>query len=191
GESAATGILQAFALACGFLFVTLYHGLLGGPQALLFGTFLGITDRQVLLLAAVGAAVLAALALIGRPLLFATLDPEVAAARGVPVRWLGAAFLLLLGAATAEAGQITGSLLVFALLVIPAATAQQLTARPGTGLLLAVLLGLAAAWTGLFAAYYWPYPLGFLVTTVAFAGYLLALARRALAGPARTTEVTA
>ncbi|MBV6697760.1 metal ABC transporter permease [Kitasatospora aureofaciens] len=190
-ESAATGILQAFALGCGFLFVTLYHGLLGGPQALLFGTFLGITDQQVLLLAAVGAAVLAVLALIGRPLLFATLDPEVAAARGVPVRWLSAGFLLLLGAATAEAGQITGSLLVFALLVIPAATAQQLTARPVRGVLLAVLIGLAASWLGLFAAYYWPYPLGFLVTTVAFTGYLLAHAVRAAGRFSRTAAVPA
>ncbi|MFC5666028.1 metal ABC transporter permease [Kitasatospora misakiensis] len=187
-ESAATGTLQAFALACGFLFVTLYRGTLGGPQALLFGTFLGITDDQVRLLAAVGAAVLAVLALIGRPLLFATLDPEVAAARGVPVRLLGGGFLLLLGAATAEAGQITGSLLVFALLVIPAATAQVLTARPLLGLLLAVLLGLAASWLGLIAAYYHPYPLGFFVTTFAFTGYLLAHAGRALrtaAGRAR------
>ncbi|MFJ4674330.1 metal ABC transporter permease [Kitasatospora sp. NPDC088783] len=179
-ESAATGTVQSSALACGFLFVTLYKGLLGGPQALLFGTFLGITTGQVVLLTAVGAAVLLALALIARPLLFATLDPDVAAARGVPVRLLGAAFLLLLGTATAEAGQITGSLLVFALLVMPAATAQVLTARPALGLLLSALIGLAACWLGLFAAYYQPYPLGFFVTTFAFAGYLLAHLGRAL-----------
>ncbi|MFF1871074.1 metal ABC transporter permease [Kitasatospora herbaricolor] len=179
-ESAATGTLQAFALACGFLFVTLYRGTLGGPQALLFGTFLGITDGQVVLLAVVGASVLALLALVGRPLLFATLDPAVAAARGVPVRLLGVGFLLLLGAATAEAGQITGSLLVFALLVIPAATAQVLTARPALGLLLAILLGLTASWLGLTAAFYRPYPLGFFVTTFALTGYLLAHAARAL-----------
>ncbi|MFI8460933.1 metal ABC transporter permease [Kitasatospora sp. NPDC085464] len=188
-ESAATGTVQAFALACGFLFVTLYKGLLGGPQALLFGTFLGITTGQVTLLAAVGAAVLAVLALIGRPLLFASLDPQVAVARGVPVRLLGAGFLVLLGAAAAEASQITGSLLVFALLVMPAATAQVLTARPVLGLVLGVLLGLAACWLGLIAAYYQPYPLGFFVTTFAFCGYLLAHLARAVStalGRART-----
>ncbi|MGW4813342.1 metal ABC transporter permease [Kitasatospora cineracea] len=179
-ESAATGTVQALALACGFLFVTLYKGLLGGSQALLFGTFLGITTGQVVLLAAAGGLVLAVLALVGRPLLFASLDPDVAAARGVPVRLLGTAFLLLLGAATAEAGQITGSLLVFALLVVPAATARQLTARPALGLALAVLLGLTACWLGLLTAYYQPYPLGFCVTTFAFAGYLLAHLARAL-----------
>ncbi|MFJ1753304.1 metal ABC transporter permease [Kitasatospora sp. NPDC088134] len=184
-ESAATGTVQAFALACGFLFVTLYKGLLGGPQALLFGTFLGITDGQVAVLAAVGTAVLAVLAAVGRPLLFASLDPEVAAARGVPVRLLGAGFLLLLGAAAAEASQITGSLLVFALLVMPAATARQLTARPALGLLLGVAIGLAACWLGLVAAYYRPYPLGFFVTSFAFAGYLLAHLARAVLGRVR------
>ncbi|MFF2076158.1 metal ABC transporter permease [Kitasatospora sp. NPDC058162] len=173
-ESAVTGTVQAFALACGFLFISLYKGLLEGPTALLFGDFLGITTGQVVTLAMVGAVVLAVLAVIGRPLLFASIDPEVAAGRGVPVRLLGTVYLVLLGAATAEASQITGTLLVFALMVIPAAAAQQLTARPGRSLLLAVLLGLGACWAGLIAAYYQPYPLGFFVTGFAFAGYLLA-----------------
>jgi zinc/manganese transport system permease protein len=173
-ESAVTGTVQAFALACGYLFISLYKGLLEGPTALLFGDFLGITTDQVTILAIVAAVVLVVLALIGRPLLFASVDPEVAAGRGVPVRLLGTVFLVLLGAATAEASQITGTLLVFALLVVPAATAQQLTARPGLSLLLAALIGLAACWAGLIAAYYQPYPLGFFVTSFAFAGYVLA-----------------
>ncbi len=180
-ESAATGVVQAFLLACGFLFIALYKGLLSGPESILFGSFLGITTGQVLLLALVGLAVLAVLVVIGRPLLFASVDPQVAAARGVPVRLLSTLFLLLLGAATAEAAQITGSLLVFALLVLPAATAQVLTARPALSLLLTLLLGFGATWAGLIAAWYWPYPLGFFVTSFAFAGYLLAHAARLLA----------
>jgi zinc/manganese transport system permease protein len=179
-SSALTGTVQAFLLGCGFLFTALYRGLLEGPQSILFGTFLGITSTQVTVLAVAGAVVLAVLALIGRPLLFASVDPQVAAGRGVPVRVLSAIFLALLGAATAEASQITGTLLVFALMVIPAATAQALSARPASSLALAVLLALAATWLGLTAAYYSPYPLGFTVTTVAFAGYLLALGRRVL-----------
>ncbi|WP_369185596.1 metal ABC transporter permease [Streptomyces sp. Y1] len=179
-ESAVTGTVQAFALACGYLFISLYKGLLEGPTALLFGSFLGITTGQVTLLAIVGAVLLAVLALIGRPLLFATVDPEVAAGRGVPVRLLSTVFLVLLGAATAEASQITGTLLVFALMVIPAATAQQLTARPGRSLALAVLIGFASCWLGLIAAYYQPYPLGFFVTTIAFTGYVLAHLGRAV-----------
>lgn len=174
-ESALTGTVQAFLLACGYLFTALYKGLLEGPQTILFGTFLGITTTQVTVLLGVGVAVLTVLALIGRPLLFASVDPRVAAGRGVPVRALSIAFLVVLGAATAEASQITGTLLVFALMVIPAATAQTLTARPVASLLLAVVLALAATWAGLIAAYYSPYPLGFFVTSFAFAGYVLAL----------------
>jgi len=173
-ESAVTGTVQTFLLACGFLFVALYHGFLNGINALLFGTFLGITDGQVLLLLIVTLAVLAVLALIGRPLLFASIDPTVAAARGIPVRALSTGFLILLGAATAEASQITGTLLVFALLVMPAATAQTLTARPATSLVLSVLIALAVTWLGLGVAYFSVYPIGFFVSTLAFAGYLAA-----------------
>jgi zinc/manganese transport system permease protein len=194
-ESALTGTLQAFALACGLLFVALYKGFLDGFTALLFGSFLGITQGQVFLLAGVAVVVLGVLAVIGRPLLFASVDPEVAAARGVPVRALSAAFLVLLGAAVAEASQITGALLVFALLVMPAATAQRVTARPMLSLLLTVAIGAAVTWAGLVAAYYSPYPIGFYVTTFAFAAYLAAhllsgLAAKA-AGPSRRPSAPA
>ncbi|MEY9844720.1 metal ABC transporter permease [Streptacidiphilus sp. MAP5-3] len=183
-ESAATGTVQAFLLACGYLFMALYKGLLEGPQALLFGNFTGITTGQVTTLAVAGVVVLGVLAVIGRPLLFASVDPQVAAARGVPVRALSVAFLVLLGAATAEAAQITGALLVFALMVLPAATAQVLTARPGLSLLLTVVIGFGVTWLGLFAGWYWNYPLGFFVTTFAFALFLLAHGVRALAAAA-------
>ncbi len=140
------GTTQAFALACGFLFVTLYAGNLSGVDGLLFGSFLGITSAQIVVLA-IGAAVsLVALAIVGRPLLFASIDPEVAAGRGVPVAALSVAFLVLLGVAAAETSQITGSLLVFALLVLPAATAQTISARPGLSLALSVAIALAVTW---------------------------------------------
>jgi zinc/manganese transport system permease protein len=178
-ESALTGVVQAFTLSCGMLFVALSNTFLSGVNALLFGSFLGITDGDVLALAIVAALVLAATAVIGRPLLFASVDPVVAAARGVPVRVLGAVFLVLLGAAAAEVSQITGSLLVFALLVMPAATAQVLTARPALSLLITVLIGLLVTWVALAVAYFTPYPIGFYVTSFAFAAYLAAhLARR-------------
>jgi zinc/manganese transport system permease protein len=171
-ESAGIGVVQAAALASGFLFVTLYKGFLNGVNALLFGSFLGITSTQVVVLLVVGAAALLALAAVGRPLLFASVDPDVAAARGVPVRALSVLFLVLLGLTTAEVSQITGTLLVFALLVMPAATAQLLTARPALGLVLTVAIGLVVTWLGLAAAYFTPYPIGFYVTTFGFAGYV-------------------
>jgi len=172
-ESAATGVVQAFALGLGFLFATLYRGLSDGVFALLFGTFLGVTDEQVLILFGVAVVVLGVLAVIGRPLLFASIDPAVAQAKGVAVRALSAIFLVLLGVAVAAASQITGSLLVFALLVMPAASAQAVTARPVLSLILSVVIGVAVTWLGLGVAYYSPYPIGFYVTTFAFAVFVL------------------
>jgi len=173
-ESAATGTVQALGLGLGFLFVSLYGGLLNGVSALLFGTFLGITDHQVLTLVVVAVAALGALAAGGRPLLFASVDADVAQAAGVPVRALSLGFLLLLGLAVAATSQITGALLVFALLVAPAAAAQRLTARPLRGLLLSVGLGLVVTWLGLALAYFSVYPAGFYITTLAFVAYVAA-----------------
>jgi len=178
-ESAVIGTVQAFALACGFLFVSLYRGNLNGINALLFGNFLGITGAQVVTIAALSAAALATLAVVGRPLLFASVDPDVAAARAVPVRALSTAFLVLLGIAAAAASQITGSLLVFALLVLPPATAQRLTTRPGRAAALSVAIALAVTWLGLAAGFYSTYPIGFFVTSIAFAAFVAANAARA------------
>ncbi len=178
-ESAAIGTLQAFGLGLGFLFVSLYSGQLASLESLLFGTFLGITAGQVQTLLWIAVAALAALAAIGRPLLFASVDGAVARAAGVPTRLLALAFLLLLGLAVAATAEITGALLVFALLVTPAATAQQITARPGPGLALSVALALAVAWVGLGIAYFSPYPVGFWVTSLSFGLYVLV---RLLAG---------
>ena len=175
-QSAVIGTVQTFALAAGMLFVALYKGFLGGTTALLFGSVLGITAGQVAVLAVVAAATLTALAVLGRPLLFASIDTDVARAHGVPVRTLDTAFLLLLGASAAEVSQITGALLVFALLVLPPATAQLLTARPGRSLVLSVALALASVWAGLFVAYYSAYPIGFWLTSIAFGLYVLGYA---------------
>jgi len=177
-ESAGIGVVQAFALASGLLFVSLYRGFLNGINALLFGSFLGITEGQVLVLLVVGVTALAALALVGRPLLFASIDPDVAAARGVRVRALSVLFLVLLGLTVAEVSQITGTLLVFALLVMPPATAQLLSARPAVGMAITVVVGLVVTWVGLAVAYFTPYPIGFFVTTFAFAAYVAAAALR-------------
>ena len=194
-ESSLIGVLQAYALACGLLFVSLYKGFLGGLNGLLFGNFLGITDSQVITLAVLAVIALAVMAIIGRPLLFASIDGDVAAARGVPTRLLSTVFLLLLAITTAEVSQITGALLVFALLVMPPAAAQRLTAAPGLSIVLAVILGLLVTWLGLGVAYFSVYPIGFYVTSFGFAAYLLAIgwqaARQARGRRARLAAVTA
>jgi zinc/manganese transport system permease protein len=172
-ESAAIGSLQALALALGFLFVSLYHGVLNSLDSLLFGTFLGITSRQVTVLFGVAAATVVLVAAAARPLFFASVDADVARAGGVPVRLLSFGFLLVLGLSVAETSQITGALLVFALLVTPAATAHQLTSRPGLGIALSVAIALAVTWLGLALAYFSIYPVGFYVTSLSFAVYVL------------------
>ena len=192
-ESAAIGSIQALALGLGFLFVSLYHGLLTGLDSLLFGTFLGITETQVLALLVVAAVSLLLLVLAARPLLFASVDADVARASGVPTRLLGLGFLLVLGLSVAETSQITGALLVFALLVTPAATARELTLRPLLGVALSVTIALAVTWLGLALAYFSIYPVGFYVTTLSFGLYVVVhLARRARRrrGALRLVEAT-
>jgi zinc/manganese transport system permease protein len=180
-ESAVIGTVQAFALACGALFVSLYGGFLNSLTGLLFGTFLGVSDEQVATLLVVGGVALAGLGVIARPLLFATVDPDVAHARGVPARVLSTMFLVLLGVGAAEVSQVTGALLVFALLVMPAAAAQQLTARPACSFGLTIAFGLVSVWLGLGFAYFSIYPVGFFVTTAGFSCFALASGWRAVA----------
>jgi zinc/manganese transport system permease protein len=178
-ESAAIGTIQAFLLALGFLFVSLYKGLLVGVYGILFGTFLGITREQAVLLLAIAILALGALAVIGRPLLYVSVDEPAAAAAGVPVRALSIGFLVVLGLAIASTALITGALLVFALLVMPAAAATQLVARPGPAMVVSTALALVIVWSGLTISYFTDLPIGFLVTAVGFVIYLAArLARR-------------
>jgi zinc/manganese transport system permease protein len=172
-ETALIGTVQTVGLAAGFLFLSLNHAVLTGTETLLFGTFLGVSRGQVLALLVVALVALALFVLLGRRLLFATLDAEVARARGVPVAALDAGFLLILGLAVAATSQITGALLVFALLVAPPAAAQLITLRPLPGLTLSIVFALLIVWLGVGVAYFSPYPVGFFITTFAFGLYLL------------------
>ena len=180
-ETATIATVQTLGLAAGFLFLSLGNSVLGGTETLLFGTFLGVSRGQVLALLIVALTAIALTALAARPLLLETIDPEAARARGLPVKALDTGFLLLLAAAVAATTQITGALLVFALLVAPAAAAQQVTMRPGLGLALSVAFALLITWLGLGIAYFSIYPVGFYVTSIAFAIYLAARLARAVA----------
>ena len=180
-ESAVIGTVQVVGFALGFLFLSLYGGVLEDLESLLFGSFLGITATQVVVLLGIAVATLAFFAVAGRPLLFASIDDLVARAEGVPVRLLEVAFLLVLGLAVAATAQITGVLLVFALLVAPAAAAQRFTTRIGLGIVLSVAIALLVTWSGLALSYYTDYSVGFFVTSFAFAIYLVARVSSALA----------
>jgi zinc/manganese transport system permease protein len=177
GRDIAIGTVFAWVLGLGVLFLSLYTSARSAASgvvgiSVLFGSMLSLQPDQTAWAIVAGLAVSAVMVAICRPLLFASLDPDVAATRGVPVGLLGLVFLVLLGATVAEAVQAVGALLIFALLVTPAATAQNLTARPYAGIVLAAALAVAFVWTGLFLAFYLPYPVSFFITALAFFTYL-------------------
>jgi zinc/manganese transport system permease protein len=156
GRDIEIGMVLSFALGLGVLFLSIY--IQNGANAnagvgVLFGSILTVTRRDVIITLITGSATLLILAFLFRPLLFASVDPEVAQARGVPVRLLSIVFLLLLAVATAEAVLVIGVLLVFALLIAPAASAEHLTHRPLTAIILSVILGLTFTWGGLILAF--------------------------------------
>jgi zinc/manganese transport system permease protein len=117
-----------------------------------------------------------------RPLLFASVDEDAAEARGVPVGALSVAFLILLALAVSQAVQVVGVLLIFALLVTPAAIAQQLVSRPAAAILASAALAVLFTWGGLAVAFWQPYPVSFFITTFAFASYVAVRFARTL-GP--------
>ena len=143
--------------------------------ALLFGNVLGVDHATLGVLAILGALCLAGLAAISRPLLFATLQPDLAEARGVGLRLVSVLFLAVVALATAACAQIVGVLLVFSLLVGPAATAQRLTPEVGRGLALSVALALAEAWLGIALAWWTDWPASFWITALSGAAFLLAV----------------
>jgi zinc/manganese transport system permease protein len=179
-ESAVVGSILAFSLGLGLLFFRLYAGSIQAVYAFLFGTILGISDRDVAATVVTTVVCLFGLATIARPLVFASVDPDVAEARGVPVRAISIGFLLVAALAVAVTVQIVGTLLIFALLVAPGACALQLTARPSRGLGLTIVFSLLFTWTGLAVAYFTIYPVGFFITTLAFAAYVLIRGAKAL-----------
>lgn len=155
------GSVFVWMLGLGVLFLSLYatrrSGVAGANGAagvgVLFGSIFGLSPGDVALLVTTGCAVLAAMVAAGRPMLFATIDPRVAAARGVPVRFLGVAFLGVVGVTVAASTITVGALPLLGLLAAPGAAAARLTVRPSRGVALSVALALAAVWLGLVAAY--------------------------------------
>ena len=173
-RDSAIGAVLAFGLGIGVLFLSLYHGYATQATNLLFGSIVGVSSRQLLELAIVALIVMAGIAVLYRPLLFSSVDPEVAAARGVPLRALSVAIFLLLALTTAEAIQVVGVLLVLTLVITPAAAAQRLTARPGVALVLSILIALAATEGGILLSLAQPWPTSFFISAISFSVYVAA-----------------
>jgi zinc/manganese transport system permease protein len=171
-RDSAIGAVLAFGLGVGVLFLSLYHGYATEATNLLFGSIVGVSDNQLLTLAIVGAIVVLGVAALYRPLLFSSVDPEVAAARGVPLRALSVAMFLLLALTTAEAIQVVGVLLVLTLVITPAAAAQRMTVRPGVAMLLSVVIALVATEGGILLSLEKSWPTSFFISAISFAVYL-------------------
>ncbi len=179
-RDAVVGVVMAFGLGLGVLFLTLYPRYATEAFAILFGTITGVSHDDVLLLVVIGVITLVALGIVYRPLMFATVDPDVAEARGVPVGALAIVFLLIMAAAVAEAVQVVGVLLILTLLITPGATAERLTARPGRATVYSVAIALFCTVGGILAALVTNAPVSFYVTSLSFAAYLIA---RFVVGP--------
>ncbi len=173
----AIGMMLSLALGLGLLFLHFYTTYASQAAALLFGNVLGVDRRALVTLLALAAFSLTALAVIARPLIFLSLQPEFAEAKGVPVQFVGTAFLMIVAVAVAEAAQIVGVLLVFTLMVGPAAAALSLTRQLRTAAALSVALALLDAWGGLTLAYYTDWPASFWITLLSGLIYAASLWR--------------
>ena len=165
GRDVTIGMVLSLSLGFGLLFLSLTTGHATAATTLLFGNVLAVTPAMLGTLAALGVITLAALAFISRPLIFVTLQPELAEAKGVSARLIGTLFLALVALATAQSIQIVGVLLVFTLMVGPPAAAQLLT-RLGGGIALSAGLALAQAWLGILIAFYTNWPTSFWITAL-------------------------
>lgn len=167
------GVLMPFGLGLGILFLALYPGRSGNKFGLLTGQIVAVDFPQLGLLVAICLAVLVVLLVVWRPLAFASIDGEVAAARGVPTRALGLVFMLLLGLTVAVSVQVIGALLVLALLVTPAAAALRVSSSPILVPVLSMSFGLVSAVGGILLAIGTPLPISPFITTISFAIYLV------------------
>ena len=178
GRDVAIGTVLAWVLGLGVLFLSLFTTQVSGKGTgfsgvtVLFGNILGISTDQTQTIVLISGLAILALLLIARPLLFASLDPDVAAAQGVPVRLLGLGFMVLLAVTVSEATLAVGALLVFALLLLPAAIAHQVTSRPSAALALAAGLAVAMTWLGIAIGFYTGYPSSVCISLLAFASYV-------------------
>ncbi|MCQ1999197.1 metal ABC transporter permease [Arthrobacter zhaoxinii] len=185
------GVIMPFGLGLGILFLGLYEGRSANKFGLLTGQIVAVDTVQLNLLAGVAAVVVAALLFIWRPLTFASADPDLAEARGVPVRVLSIVFMFLLGLAVALSIQVVGALLVLSLLITPAAAALLVTSSPRLVVFLSVLFALASSVGGILLALGGRIPISPYVTTVSFAIYLVCRVIRRMRGGHRRRELSA
>lgn len=166
------GIFLTLALSFGILFLFLYKGYAEQAYSILFGTILGINKQDVFITILFAILTFSVLLFLFRPLLFSSFDPEVAKARGIPVKLLSILFLIIVAITVSISVQVVGVLLIFTLLVGPAATAMRITKNPYLTIGLAIALGIAYCWLGIFIAAETNLPVSFFIATLSFVIYI-------------------
>ncbi len=183
GRDVEIGMILSFTLGLGVLFLKLYTTSASEAVGILFGSIFSVTFFDLALSIITGVLSIFILIFLYRPLLFASIDPEVASARGVPVQLLSVVFMVLLAVTVAQAVLVVGVLLVFALLIVPAATALHFTNRPYSTIFLSICLGLFFTWGGLFLSLFFHGPVSFFIAGLASLFYLLIVPLRHMVSP--------
>ena len=167
------GIILAFSLGLGALFLHVFNSYAGQANVILFGSLLGVSSQALKMMAVLVVVCLLFLGVISRPLLFASLEPELAEAKGVSLTGLSIAILVIMAVAVTLASQVVGILLVFTLLIGPAAVAVQWTQKFWSGLLLSILISMVVVWLGLLLAYFADWPVSFWISSIILILYLV------------------
>lgn len=171
------GIILSFCLGLGTLFLHFYGGYAGQAMIILFGNLLGVSYHDLQLMTGLTIVSLLAIAMIARPLLFSSLEPELAEAKGISLFWISILFIIIMAMAVTLASQVVGIILVFTLLIGPPAISVQWTKRFSTGISLSVLLAVLIVWMGISLSYITDWPISFWISALVFITYILSLAR--------------
>lgn len=176
----AIGIILAFSLGLGTLFLHFYTSYAGQATAILFGDLLGVSVRAIILMSILSVLSLLFLGIIARPLLFASLEPELAEAKGVSLLWMSMSIFVITAVAVTITSQVVGILLVFTLLIGPAAIAQQWSQQFWNGVWLSVLIAVLTVWLGIIFAYFSDWPISFWISAIIFVVYLLSYFKKSI-----------
>ena len=178
GRDVEIGMVLSLFLGLGVLFLHVYTTSASETVGVLFGSILSVTTQDLVITLITSFFTLLVLTFFFRPFLFMSIDPEIAQARGMNVRFLSMIFMVLLGITVAQAVQVVGILLVFALLIIPSAIAQHLSLRISKGIFIAVIVSVSMTWLGLLLAFLTPYPVSFYIATLSGIAYFVIVSMR-------------
>lgn len=176
----AIGVILSFCLGLGTLFLHIYNGYAGQASIILFGNLLGVSLKDISLMFILMLLCISAILILSRRLLFSSLEPELASAKGISLSAISIIFLMIVAIAVTLASQVVGVILVFTLVIGPPAIAVQLTHHFGSGMMLSILLSVVIVWASIVISYFTDYPISFLISAMVFFIYILSVFRQKL-----------